>query len=319
MMKKILVTGGTGFVGTHLCKKLSENYKTFSTSRFPVADLCEPHEAKNWINTVNPDIIIHLAARVGGIGANAKNPGTFMRDNLTMGINVINAALDYGIKKFIMVGTVCSYPKYAPIPFRESSLWDGYPESTNAPYGIAKKTLMELIISYNKQFGFNGINLVPTNMFGPGDNFDPEYSHVIPAIILKVYKALINNDPSITMWGTGTATREFLYVDDFVQAVILALEKKPGPQPINIGTGQEITISALVDKICHKMNYHGKIIYDNTKPDGQPRRCLNIDRAKAVLGYKPSINLDLGLNYTIEWFLQNVEKMSDYLHTGVNT
>ena len=217
---KILVTGSEGFVGTHLCKKLeATNYTIIKTGHTSLHDLRDQNIAKFLIKHYQPDIVIHLAARVGGIGANKENPGVFMRDNLTMGINLINAALDYGVKKFIMTGTVCAYPKYTPTPFKETDLWNGYPEETNAPYGIAKKTLMELVISYNKQFGFNGINLIPVNMFGPGDVFDPNKSHVIPAIILKVYKAIIRGQSKIEVWGTGNASREFLYVGDFVNAV----------------------------------------------------------------------------------------------------
>ena len=315
---KILITGAKGFVGQRLWDALSKNpnYELFDPFDKDKYDLCYHDDVDYLFSIAEPDVVIHLAAIVGGIGANAANPGIFMRDNLEMGINVINSALDYKVKKFIMTGTVCMYPKHTKVPFVETDIWNGYPEETNAPYGIAKKTLMELCIAYNKQYGFNAINLIPVNMYGPGDCFDPTKSHVIPAIILKVYKALINNDPSITIWGTGNATREFLYVEDFVNAVVLALEKEPGPQPINIGTGQEISIGALVEFICKKMQYHGDIMFDKTKPDGQPRRCLNVNRAKSALGYESSIDLDLGLNYTIEWFLQNVTNWSKCSFTG---
>lgn len=311
----ILITGAKGFVGKRLYQELSynPNYNIFSQFDENEYNLTYRDDVDYLFSIAEPDIVIHLAARVGGIGANAENPGLFMRDNLEMGINVINAALDYGVEKFIMTGTVCMYPKYTAVPFKEEDIWNGYPEETNAPYGIAKKALMELCIAYNKQYKFNAVNLVPVNMYGPGDSFDPSKSHVIPAIILKVYKALIHCEPFITIWGTGNATREFLYVDDFIQAVKLAIEKEPGPQPINIGVGKEISISYLADRICNKMCYLGKIRYDDTKPDGQPRRCLDISRAKSVLGYEPQMDLDMGLNYTVEWFLQNIDKMRKYL------
>jgi GDP-L-fucose synthase len=313
---KILVTGSDGFVGKHLCEKLkSLNYDLIETGPSSMHNLKDNAIARFLIRHYKPNIVIHLAARVGGIGANKENPGIFMRDNLTMGINIINASLDYKVEKFIMTGTVCSYPKYTQVPFKEDDIWNGYPEETNAPYGIAKKTLMELIISYNKQFGFNGINLIPVNLTGPEDNFNPEYSHVIPAIILKVYRAIIKGENKVTLWGTGQASREFLYVDDFVNAIILAIQKEPGPQPINIGTGQEIKIYDLVNVICQKMKYNGEIIFDNSKPDGQSRRCLDITRAKVLLEYEPSVDLDTGLNKTIEWFKNNTGKMNDYLNS----
>ena len=315
-MTKILVTGSEGFVGKHLCPSLSDlNYEVIKSGPYSLNDFTDPAVSKLLIKYYRPDVVIHLAAKVGGIGANADNPGIFMRDNLTMGINLINTCLDYKISKFIMVGTVCSYPKFASIPFKEEDLWNGYPEETNAGYGIAKKTLIELIIAYNKQFGFNGINLVPVNMYGPMDNFDPKISHIIPAIILKVYKAMQNKEDNIVIWGSGKASREFLYVTDFVNAVILALTKENvSPQPINIGTGQEIKISYLVHKICDMMEYHGKVIQDVSKPDGQPRRCLCIDRARDVLGYQPTIDLDTGLRHTIDWFLSKASLMNDYLN-----
>ena len=312
---KILVTGSNGFVGKHLCKKLQERHNVIKSGSSDNYDLTDMSDCKTIFNFHHPEVVIHLAAKVGGIGANQKNPGIFMRDNLWMGLNIINCATWYDVKKFIMLGSVCAYPKYCPIPFKEKDLWNGYPEETNAPYGIAKKTLMELIISYHKQWDFNGINLVPVNMYGPNDMFDPEKSHVIPAIVLKVYRAIIKGANKITIWGSGDASREFLYVEDCVKAIALALEKENiGPEPINIGTGQEIKICHLVDMICEKMGYNGRIDFDKSKPDGQPRRCLDISRARKVLGYKPSIDLSTGLDRTIEWFLQNREKMHAYLN-----
>ena len=313
---KVLVTGSNGFVGKHLCRKLKElNYEVVKSGPSKNCDLTNLEQCKSLVKDNRPDTIIHLAAKVGGIGANQKNPGIFMRDNLWMGLNIINCALWYDIKKFVMLGSVCAYPQYTKVPFKEEDLWNGYPEPTNAPYGIAKKTLMELIISYNKQWNFNGINLLPVNMMGSEDQFDPEYSHVIPAIILKAYRAVIRGENTIVIWGSGNASREFLYVEDCVRAIVLALEKENvGPQPINIGTGQEIKIRNLVNIICEKMRYDGSIIFDESKPDGQPRRCLDITRARNILGYESLIDLNTGLDKTIKWFLQNKEKMNAYLN-----
>ena len=309
MNHNILVTGGSGFVGKNLYKYLAtygDEY-TVSLSNSSVCDLLDQKATTRFIRSMNPDCIVHLAATCGGIGVNKDNPGKFMRENLEIGLNTINAALEHGVKKFIMVGTVCSYPKFTPVPFKEEELWNGYPEETNAPYGIAKKTLMELIIAYNKQYGFNGVNLVPVNMYGPHDNFDLYTSHVIPAIILKTHKAILNNDSSIKLWGSGTPSREFLYVEDLCKAIELAIHKpNMPPNPINVGTGSEISISHLAYTICHMMGFDGVVKWDLTQPDGQPRRCLDIDKARIQLGYSPSVDLKTGLRRTIDWFLKNV-------------
>jgi GDP-L-fucose synthase len=305
-MKKILVTGANGFVGKSLMPKLcelSDQYLVFESGPSRKQDLTRQEIAFEILQFFDPDIVIHLAAKVGGIGANQNKPGQFIYDNTLMGLNVIEAARHINVERFIMLGTVCSYPKYCPVPFIEQNMWDGYPEETNAPYGIAKRALMQTIMSYNKQFGFQGINLVPTNMYGPGDNFDPETSHVIPALILKIQNAIDKDLPFVQVWGTGKASREFLYVEDCCDAIIKAIEcPYPGPEPINIGTGRETPIWHLVDWLCYIMDYSGDIHFDDRRPDGQPKRCLEISTAKRVLDFKSKIPLEIGLPKTVEWF-----------------
>lgn len=313
MYKKILVTGGTGFVGNNLIGPLKHYYPTSEIFVIDskICNLMDYYKTQNYISKIDPDCVIHLAAKCGGIGANKEAPATFMRHNLEMGLNLINSCLKLShLKKFVMLGSICAYPKFTKVPFKESDLWNGYPEETNAPYGIAKKTLIELLMSCHKEYGFKSVNILPTNLFGPYDHFNLTTSHVIPAIILKVYNAIIKGENKISVWGTGNVTREFLYVKDLVNAIILVLEHDIGPEPINIGTGKEISIQNLVTKICKMMNYNGEIVFDPTYPDGQPRRCVDIKLAKKLLGYSPTINLDTGLQYTIEWFLQNVNNIN---------
>ena len=279
-MKKILLTGASGFVGKNILEKLSSTYQVIDIGS-KQCDLRQQTECENLIKNIKPDIIIHAAGTVGGIGANKDNPGIFLYDNLIMGTNIIHSSMINKIDKFIMLGTVCSYPKYTNVPFNESELWNGYPEETNAPYGIAKKTLMKLIEVYNEQYGFNGVNLIPVNMYGPYDHFNLTTSHVIPALILKVKKAIQNKDKSIIVWGTGNVSREFLYAEDCADAIDLAIQKQVSPNPINIGTGKEIKICELVQVICKIMGYTGEVIYDTDKPDGQPRRCLDTNNSKS--------------------------------------
>jgi GDP-L-fucose synthase len=300
-MKKILLTGASGFVGKNILEKLSSTYQVIDIGS-KQCDLRQQTECENLIKNIKPDIIIHAAGTVGGIGANKDNPGIFLYDNLIMGTNIIHSSMINKIDKFIMLGTVCSYPKYTNVPFNESELWNGYPEETNAPYGIAKKTLMKLIEVYNEQYGFNGVNLIPVNMYGPYDHFNLTTSHVIPALILKVQKAIENNEKFITIWGTGQASREFLFAPDCADAIELAISNDVPPTPINIGTGKEIKICELVRVICDIMGYTGDIVYDNTKPDGQPRRCLDTSKSKEILGFEAKTDLFSGLNKTIDWF-----------------
>ena len=312
--KKILITGGTGFLGKAVVDNLqSKGY----TNLLPIGssiDLTCCEETLEYFKRQKPEVVIHLAATVGGIGANKENPGLFMYNNLAMGANTIEASRLNKVDKFVMVGTVCAYPKFTAVPFKEEDIWNGYPEETNAPYGIAKKSLMQLVQSYHEQYDFNGVNLIPVNMYGPHDNFDPAISHVIPALILKFYKAMKFDLESVEVWGTGEASREFLHVYDCANAISLALEKEVSPEPINIGTGGEIKIKYLAHTIAEVMNYNGNIYFNSAHPDGQPRRRLDISRAKERLGYQPEIDLLEGLEQTVEWFMENKEQFDAYLN-----
>ena len=297
---KILLTGATGFLGQNLEPVLSEDYEVVGVGS--TWDLRDQSMCHDLISHVDPDVIVHAAGSVGGIGANKENPGKFMYENLIMGANLIETARVYDINKFVLLGTVCAYPKHARVPFQEKDLWNGYPEETNAPYGIAKKTLMRLVGAYHEQYGLNGVNLVPVNMYGPYDHFNLTSSHVIPALILKTKQAIDNNSKSITLWGTGDASREFLYAPDCAEAIKLAIQKDVSPEPINIGTGKEIKICELIETIASIMGFDGEILYDTTKPDGQPRRCLDTSRAKNRLGFEAKTSLMEGLIRTIAWF-----------------
>mgnify|MGYP003112954816 FL=1 len=312
--KKVLITGGTGFLGKAVVNRLSSHGYNNLLSIGRSVDLTCCEETFDFFEKEKPDAVIHLAATVGGIGANKENPGLFMYNNLVMGTNTIEASRLNKVEKFIMVGTVCAYPKFTPVPFKEEDIWNGYPEGTNAPYGIAKKSLMQLVQSYHKQYGFNGVNLIPVNMYGPHDNFDPAISHVIPALILKFYKAMKFDLKEVEVWGTGEASREFLYVDDCAHAVKLALEKDVSPEPINIGTGGEIQIKYLAHTIAQVMGYDGSIYFNSDYPDGQPRRQLDISRAKERLYYEPKVDLLDGLEATVHWFMANKEQFDVYLN-----
>lgn len=304
--KKILLTGGGGFVGQHVYKKLLEKGVKKENIFIPRSkdydlrkkEICEKV-------TKNIDIVIHLAGNVGGIGYNLEYPGTLFYDNITMGVNLIEASRINKVKKFVCIGTICAYPKFTPVPFKEEDLWNGYPEETNAPYGIAKKVLLVMLQAYRQQYGFNGIYLLPVNMYGPGDNFDPKVSHVIAALIKKIYDAKKQGKKEIVVWGDGSATREFFYVEDAAEAIILATEKYNKPDPINIGAGFEISIKELVEMLVKLMDFKGKIIWDKSKPNGQPRRMLDTTKAKKEFGFVAKTKFEDGLKKTIEWYYQN--------------
>lgn len=308
--KRILVTGGAGFLGSHIVENLvhkrgvSENQIVVLRSRD--ADLRVYNNCKQAAE--NADIIIHLAARVGGIGFNQKNPGTLFYDNIIMGAQLMEAARLAGVKKFVQIGTVCAYPKFTPPPFKEEDLWNGYPEETNAPYGIAKKSLLVMAQAYRQQYGMNIIYLLPVNLYGPKDNFDLESSHVIPALIRKFVEATEKGEKEVEVWGTGQASREFLYVEDAAEGVVLAAEKYNKAEPVNLGTGREITIKDLVNLIAQLTNFDGKIVWNTSKPDGQPRRCIDTSRAKREFGFEAKTNFVLGLQKTIEWYRENTLK-----------
>ena len=312
--KNIVITGGSGFLGKAVNKSLEgTGYTVHSLAGRRSYDLVSQKQVDYMVQQLQPDVIIHLAAKVGGIGANKQNPGLFMYENLAMGMNLIETARKYGkLQKFIMVGTVCAYPKFTPVPFKEEDIWNGYPEETNAPYGVAKKALMEMLIAYKAQYNLNSTNLIPVNMYGPHDNFDPKSSHVIPALILKFQQAIDNSHGPVEIWGTGRASREFLYVDDCAEAIKLAIVNYNKPDLVNIGTGQEISIMELAQKVQRIMGHKGAIHFNNDYPDGQPRRCLDTTKAKDVLGFEAETSFKSGLAKTVAWFRENQEKFVDY-------
>lgn len=301
--RRILVTGGAGFLGRHVCAALEEFQpaKVF-TPRSREYDLREPDQVRRVIADLKPEVIVHLAAVVGGIGANRANPGRYFYENAVMGIHLIEESRRAGVGKFIGVGTICSYPKHTPVPFCEDDLWNGYPEETNAPYGLAKKLLLVQSQAYRQQYGFRGITLLPVNLYGPHDNFDPETSHVIPALILKTVEARNAGKPFIEVWGTGAASREFLFVRDAAKGIALAADRYDESEPVNLGSGLEIRIRELVELICELCNYRGEIRWDADKPDGQPRRCLETRRAAEKFGFRATTDFREGLAETIRWF-----------------
>jgi len=305
--KKVIVTGGAGFLGRFVTKKLKDRgCKDIFIPRIEEYDLRNLETIKKMYRDAKADVVIHLAAVVGGIGANRENPGSFFYDNLIMGIQLMEQARLTSIEKFVALGTICAYPKFTPVPFKEENLWNGYPEETNAPYGLAKKMLLVQSQAYRQQYGFNSIFLLPVNLYGPGDNFNPKSSHVIPALIKKFNDAKINNQGEVIVWGTGKATREFLYVEDCAEAVVLATEKYDKPDPVNIGAGFEISIRDLAYKIKEIISFEGKIVWDSAKPDGQPRRCLDTSKAYDEFGFKAKVSFDEGLKKTIDWYILNV-------------
>ncbi|SRR5712664_31407 len=301
--RRVVVTGGSGFLGSFVVARLhAAGAKEVVVPRSRDYDLREKSQAERLYRDARPDVFIHLAAVVGGIGANRANPGRFFYDNAAMGLHAIEAGRVAGLEKFVCVGTICSYPKFTPIPFREADFWNGYPEETNAPYGLAKKMLLVQLQSYRQQYGMNGIYLIPVNLYGPRDNFDLEASHVIPALIRKCLDAKDSAASEIVAWGTGTATREFLYVKDAADAIVIAAEKYSKPDPVNLGSGQEISIRDLLEQIRTLTGFSGSIGWDSSKPDGQPRRCLDTSRAFAEFGWRATVSLSEGLPNTIDWF-----------------
>ena len=301
--KRILVTGGAGFLGKHVVKKLEERgCKEIFVPRSKDYNLVAMEAVKRLYQDAKPDIVIHLAARVGGIGANMKQPGSFFYENLMMGVQMMEQGRLFGVEKFVAIGTICAYPKFTPVPFKEEDLWSGYPEETNAPYGLAKKMFLVQSQAYRRQYGFNSIYLLPVNLYGPGDNFDPDFSHVIPALIKKVFDARGKGERSIVVWGSGNPTREFLYVEDAAEGVVLATEKYGKADPINLGAGFEISIKELAGLICELASFDGEIEWDSSKPDGQPRRCLDTSKAKEEFGFEARTDFREGLKRTIEWY-----------------
>jgi GDP-L-fucose synthase len=304
--KRILVTGGGGFLGSRIVQKLQADSTPPSDILVPRRrdyDLVKLPDVVRAYEDARPDIVIHLAAKVGGIGANRSNPGKFLYDNLMMGVQLIEAGRQHGVEKFVAIGTICAYPKYTPVPFKEENLWDGYPEETNAPYGLAKKMLLVQSQAYRQQYGFNSIFLLPVNLYGPGDNFDPESSHAIPAIIKKCVDAVHNRQNEVVLWGSGKPTREFLHVDDAAEGIILAAERYNGSDPVNLGSGMEISINDLALMIAKLTGFNGRIIWDTSQPDGQPRRSLDTSRAEKLFGFRARINFETGLRQTIDWYI----------------
>jgi len=304
--KRIVVTGGAGFLGEHVIRALRERgYMGVIVPRRSVYDLTREASVEQLYRDARPQVVIHLAGVVGGIGANRGNPGRFFYENLVMGAMLMEYALRAGVEKFVGVGTVCAYPKFTPVPFREEDLWDGYPEETNAPYGLAKKMLLVQGQAYRQQYGFNAIYVLPVNLYGPGDHFDLETSHVIPALIRKCVEAVEGGDPEVVCWGDGSPTREFLYVEDCAEAIVLATERYNGSEPLNIGAGFEISIKEVVELIAELTGFRGRVVWDTTKPNGQPRRCVDTSRAWAAFGFRAGTDFREALRRTIEWYRAN--------------
>lgn len=306
--KRILVTGGAGFLGRQVLEQLKlggAKPEKITVPRSRDYDLRDMDACQQVVQ--NQDIIIHLAAHVGGIGLNREKPAELFYDNLMMGAQLIHAAYQAGVEKFVCVGTICAYPKFTPVPFKEEDLWNGYPEETNAPYGIAKKALLVQLQSYKQQYGFNGVFLLPVNLYGPEDNFDPRSSHVIPALIHKVWEAQQKGEKTLPAWGDGSPSREFLYSTDAARGIVMATQKYNDSEPVNLGTGYEITIRDLVELICELMEFKGEIVWQTDKPNGQPRRCLDTERAKKAFGFTAEMEFRQGLKNTIDWYRQNAK------------
>lgn len=302
--KNILVTGGNGFLGKYVVNEIKKrNVKEIIIPSSKECDLRKQENCQKIVEGV--DIIFNLAAHVGGIGLNREKPGELFYDNLMMGVQLLHESKNANVEKFISLGTVCSYPKFANIPFLEKSIWEGFPEETNAPYGLAKKMLLVQSESYKQQYDFNSIVVIPTNLYGPNDNFNPSSSHVIPALILKIFLAKRNKMSEVTVWGDGTPTRDFIFAQDAAKGIVLAAEKYEDTIPLNLSSSEEISIRELVETISTLLNYNGKIVWDETKPNGQPRRCVSYERAKKIIGFEPETKIQDGIKLTVDWFLKN--------------
>jgi GDP-L-fucose synthase len=301
--RRICVTGGAGFLGSYILAGLKHRgAREVVAPSVKEFDLVQPEAVRKMLSEAQPDLVLHLAANVGGIGANRARPAEFFHDNLLMGVQMLHESWKAGVKKFVAVGTVCAYPKFTPVPFREQDLWNGYPEETNAPYGLAKKMLLVQAQAYRAQYGFNAIHLIPVNLYGPRDNFDPATSHVIPALIRKCLDAQQAGEETIVVWGDGTPTREFLFVEDAAEAILLAAERYDSPEPVNLGSGQEISILDLAREIARLVGFEGRIVWDSTRPNGQPRRALDVTRAREQFGFVAKTSFEDGLRRTVEWY-----------------
>ncbi|HKZ55542.1 MAG TPA: GDP-L-fucose synthase [Anaerolineales bacterium] len=309
--RRFCITGGSGFLGSYVVEKMKKRgAKEVFVPRIEHFNLVEREAIQRMLRDAKPDVVLHLAANVGGIGANRARPAEFFFDNLMMGTQLMHESYRYGAEKFVAIGTVCSYPKYTPVPFREDDLWNGYPEETNAPYGLAKKMMLVQSQAYRQQYGFNSIFLIPVNLYGPRDNFDLETSHVIPALIRKCIEAQVRGDPKVILWGDGSPTREFLFVEDAAEGILLATERYDDSQPVNLGSGREISVSELAHTIARLSGFEGQFEWDTTRPNGQPRRGLDVSRAESLFGFRAQVPFEEGLRRTVDWFRERHAKMS---------